>query len=95
VKLIDKKTRKAINKTVRKAMKKHGAALMAGLASGVASSLATLAKAEAPGTGGRSHLAAIVGRVEEALTDQGQKRKKNRAAASRGEERQPSEPAVN
>jgi hypothetical protein len=64
MKLVNKKTRKAINKAVRKAMKKNGPALMAGLAGAFASSLATLAKTDAPGKGGKSNLADLVDRVQ-------------------------------
>jgi hypothetical protein len=79
VKLINRKTQKAIRKSVRKAMRKHGAALVAGLVSGVASSLATLANTEAPGAHGKSNLANIAGRVEHALVGNGRKRKARRA----------------
>ena len=79
MKLINRKTRKAIDKSVRKALKRHGPALIAGLASGLASSLATLSKTEAPGTDGKSNLAMMAERLEEALTtgDQDKKQKKH------------------
>jgi hypothetical protein len=79
MKLINRKTRKAIEKSVRKAVKKHGPALMAGLASGLASSLATLAKTEAPGKHGKSNLANIVQRFEEALAQGGHEKKRRHA----------------
>jgi hypothetical protein len=68
MKLVNRKTRKAIEKSVRKAMKKHGPALMAGLASGLASTLATLAKTEAPGKRGKSNLARVLERFEDSFT---------------------------
>jgi hypothetical protein len=71
MKLVNRKTRKAIKKSVRKAMKKHGPALVAGLASSLASTLATLAKTEAPGKRGKSNLAEVVDRVEDTLTGDG------------------------
>jgi hypothetical protein len=67
MKLVNRKTRKAIKKSVRKAMKKHGPALMAGVASGLASTLATLAKTDAPGKRGKSNLAQVFERLEESL----------------------------
>jgi hypothetical protein len=76
MKLINRKTRKAIDKSVRKALKRHGPALITGLASGLASSLATLAKTEAPNKGGKSNLAMMAERLEEALTPDGQGYKK-------------------
>jgi hypothetical protein len=60
MKLVNRKTRKAIEKSVRKAMKKHGPALVAALAGGIASSIATLAKTEAPDKHGKSNLANLV-----------------------------------
>ncbi len=68
MKLVNRKIRKAIKKSVRKAMKKHGPALVAGLASSLASTLATLATTEAPGKRGKSNLAEVVDRAEQALT---------------------------
>jgi len=77
MKLVNRKTRKAIEKSVRKAMKKHGPALMASLASGLASSIATLATTKEPGKRGKSNLAGIVERAEESMT--GTTRKKSKA----------------
>jgi len=53
VKLVSRKTRKAIRKTVRKAISKHGPEIAAGLVGGVASAIAALASTDAPGTSGR------------------------------------------
>src|SRR4051812_38442949 len=47
MKLVKRKTRKAIEKAVRKALKKHGPALVAAVAGGIVSSLAALAGTEA------------------------------------------------
>jgi hypothetical protein len=80
MKLIKRKTRKAIQKAVRKAMKKHGKAIMAGLVTSIASSLATLAKAEAPGSGGKSHLAKAIDHAQHALSDAGGGPRKPRLA---------------
>jgi hypothetical protein len=70
MKLVNKKTRKAINKAVSKAMKKHGQTLLAGLLGGLASTLATLAKTDAPGTGGKSNLSLLAENIKEALNEQ-------------------------
>jgi hypothetical protein len=78
MKLVTRKTRKAIDKSVRKAMKKHGPALIAALASGLASSIATLAKTEAPGRHGKSHLAELAARAEESLSDTVPKKSRKR-----------------
>jgi hypothetical protein len=94
MKLVNKKTRKAIEKTVRKAMKKHGPALMASLAAGLASSIATLAKTEAPGRRGMSNLGDLLDQARSAVSEGGrhagrsddsQKKRK----ADPAEERQP------
>ena len=70
MKLIKKKTRKALEKTLRKAIKKHAPAIAAGLASGLASSLATLAGTEASDGKGQSNLSKIAEKVQEALGQQ-------------------------
>jgi hypothetical protein len=75
MKLVNRKTRKAIEKTVRKALKRQGPALVAAVASGLASSLATLAKTEAPGKDGKSNLANIAERVAEAMKPNGHEKK--------------------
>ena len=74
MKLVNRQTRKAIEKSVRKAMKKHGPALMASLASALASSIATLAKTEATGRAGKSNLAVSVERGEESVIRPAKKR---------------------
>ena len=55
MKLVKRKTRKAIEKSVRKALKKHGPALVAGLVSGLASAVAALAKTDARDARGTSN----------------------------------------
>ena len=78
MKLVKKKTRKAIEKTVRKAMKKHGPALMASLVSSLAASIATLAQTEAPGRSGTSNLGQLVEDAKSAVTgDSGRKRSRD------------------
>jgi hypothetical protein len=69
MKLVNRKTKKAIEKSVRKAMKKHGPALIAALAGGLASTIATLAKTEAPRGHGKSNLADMVEQTKDSLTD--------------------------
>ena len=97
MKLVKRKTRKAIEKSVRKAMKKHGPAIVAALAGGLASSIATLAQTDAPGKHGKSNLADMAERAEESLTDKLPKKSRKRnpekksarlTARSQGEERQ-------
>ena len=78
MKLVGKKTRKAIRKSVKKIVKKHGGKIATGLASGIASSLATLAKTEAPGTGGKSNLKKVSKDVSEMLTGEEGKRPRKR-----------------
>jgi hypothetical protein len=69
MKVMKRKTRKAITKSVRKAIKKHGPQIAAGLAGGIASTLATLANTDAPGTKGRkSNLAALSQKVSDSLS---------------------------
>lgn len=50
MKLVNRKTRKAIRKSLKKVVKKHGPEIVAGLAGVIASTLATLASTDAPGT---------------------------------------------
>jgi hypothetical protein len=97
MKLVNRKTRKAIKKSVRKAMKKHGPALTAGLASSLASTLATLANTKAPGKRGKSNLTHAFERLEESLTDgrstkprhRDAEKKRKRAATGPAEESRP------
>jgi hypothetical protein len=89
MKLVNRKTRKAIKKSVRKAMKKHGATLMAGLASGLASTLATLAKTEAPGKHGKSNLAHAAERLEEAFTERRPRKSRNRDTKKKASDEEP------
>jgi hypothetical protein len=79
MKLVNRKTRKAIRKSVKKAIKKHGAQIVAGLAASIASTLATLASTDAPGTKGRqSNLRKAVRQVSDVLTgDTGKKSRKH------------------
>jgi hypothetical protein len=96
MKLVNRKTRKAIEKSVRKAMRKHGPALIAGLASGLASTIATLAKTEAPDGRGKSNLAELAGQAKDSLTDgqkshkRGREKKRLRRASEHAERTQPS-----
>jgi len=69
MKLVNRKTKRAIEKSVRKAMKKHGPMLLAGLASGLASTIATLARTEAPDGHGKSNLAKMAEQAKDSLTD--------------------------
>ncbi|HZA35989.1 MAG TPA: hypothetical protein VE505_13715 [Vicinamibacterales bacterium] len=69
VKLMRRKTRKAIRKSVGKVIHNYGPQIAAGLAGGIASTLATLAGTEAPGSKGKkSNLAKLSEDVSEKLT---------------------------
>jgi hypothetical protein len=78
MKLVNRKTQKAIRKSLKKALKKHGPKIVAGLAASIASTLATLASTDAPGTKGRqSNLRKAVREVSHVLTgDTGKKSRK-------------------
>jgi hypothetical protein len=80
MKLVNRKTRKAIEKGVRKAFKKHGPALMASLVSSLASTTATLAATAAPGKQRKSNLADIVERAGESVAGTVRKKASNRKA---------------
>lgn len=53
MKLINRKTRKAIKKSLAKAVRKHGSKIATGLVAGLASSVATYASTEEGGSGGK------------------------------------------
>ena len=68
MKLMNRKTRKAIRKSLRKVVRKHGPEILAGLAAAVASAVATLASTEAADTPGRkSNLGKLSDKVAGAL----------------------------
>ena len=67
MKLVNRKTRKAIEKSVRKAMKKHGPKLVAALAGSLATSIATLASTESADAPGKSNLGAMVDRAKDTV----------------------------
>jgi hypothetical protein len=84
MKLVNRKTRKAIQKSVKKALKKHGPKIVAGLAASIASTLATLASTDAPGTKGRqSNLRKAVREVSHMLTGDTGKRSRKRIRRER------------
>ena len=78
MKLVNRKTRKVIQKSIRKAMKKHGRVLMASLASALASSVATLANTDAPAKHGRSNLGNILEQTKKSLSQNGGKKSRAR-----------------
>lgn len=80
MKIVNRKTRKAIRKSVNKVLKKHGPEFAAGLAGSVASALATLASTQAPGRGKKSNLAAMSERVSDALITGSESLTKGRSA---------------
>jgi hypothetical protein len=88
MKLMKRKTRKAIQKSVRKVIKRHGSEAAAGLAGGVASALATLASTDAPGTKGKkSNLGKLSQQVSQALAGDDRKKSRKRAAKKAGNKR--------
>ena len=100
MKLVDRKTRKAVRKTVKKAVKKHGAKIAAGLAGGIASTLATLASTEAAGTNGKqTNLEKASEKVKHMLGAEGGKARRSTTSdrklekrGKRGKKRTPPEP---
>lgn len=79
MKLMNRKTRKAIRKSVKKVLKKHGPKIVAGLAASIASTLATLASTDAPGTKGKqSNLRKAVRQVSDVLRGDTGKRSRKR-----------------
>lgn len=69
MKLVSKKTKKAIAKSVRKALKKHGPALAAAIVGSLASTVATLASTEAPRTRGKWNLKDVMDRATKAVAE--------------------------
>ena len=69
MKILKRKTRRAIRKSINKIAKKHGSEIAAGLVGSLASTLATLASTDAPaGRGKRTNLAELSRRLSEAIT---------------------------
>jgi hypothetical protein len=69
VKLMNRRTRKAIRKSLRKVIRKHGPEIITGLAAAAASAIATLASTEAAGADGRkSNLGKLSDKVAGALS---------------------------
>jgi hypothetical protein len=69
VKLMNRRTRKAIRKSLRKVMRKHGPEIITGLAAAAASAIATLASTDAAETEGRkSNLGRLSDKVAGALS---------------------------
>ena len=71
MKIMKKKTRRAINKTMRKMINRHGREIAAGLVGSIASALATLAATEAPNADGRSNLTKMSKKISKTVTDKG------------------------
>jgi hypothetical protein len=80
MKLISRKTRKAIEKSVRKALKKAGPALVAAIVSSVGSAVATLATTESPEKPGESNLKAMTDRAKKTVVEPGGKKARKRQA---------------
>ena len=77
MKLVTRKTKKAVRKSVKKLIKKHGADVAAGLVGTAASALATLAGTEAPRARGKKSILAELSH-QLAATVAGDKVKKSR-----------------
>ena len=69
MKLINRKTRKAIRKNLKKAINKHGAAIAAGLVGGIASTLATLAGTDELDNDAKSRVRKLAKKVRRAVGD--------------------------
>jgi len=82
MKILNRKTRKAIRKSVAKVLKKHGPQIAAGLAGGISSTLATLASTDEAGSrGAKSNLAKLSETVSGYLSGEpGEPRKKSRSS---------------
>ena len=83
MKLMNRKTRKAIRKSVQKVIRQHGPEIIAGIAAAVASAVATLASTEAAGStdGKKSNLGKLSDKVAGALSlanDKGARGKRRR-----------------
>jgi type VI protein secretion system component VasK len=63
MKLMNRKTRKAIRKDLKKAINKHGPAIAAGLVGGIASTLATLANNDELGNDAKSKVSKLSEKV--------------------------------
>jgi len=88
MKLVNKKTQKAIRKSVKKVIKKHGPEMAASLAGGIASTLATLASTDAPGTKGqKSNLAKLSRKVSDTVLGEDGKKARKRAEKAADEQR--------
>jgi hypothetical protein len=84
MKIVNRKTQKAIRKSVKKIIKKHGPKIAAGLAASIASTLATLASTSAPGSKGRkSNLAHVSDKVSKMLSSDGKKARKRQKKLAR------------
>jgi len=106
MKMLNRKTRKAIRKSVGKAFKKHGPQILAGLAGGISSTLATLASADAD-TNGQSRLTNLSKKVSTLWAGEngrkserqhestfGTGKKKGKSSTKRGDRVAHSEPSV-
>jgi hypothetical protein len=73
MKIMKKKTRRAIRKSVSKMIDKHGREIAVGLVGSIASALATLASTEGPGNDGKSNLTKLSKRISKTLAGDGPK----------------------
>jgi hypothetical protein len=80
MKLVGRKTKKAIEKSVRKAMKQHGPKIVAALAASLVSSIAALATTDSADKPGKSNLADIVDRAGDAVSGKSLKQGRGRKA---------------
>jgi len=97
MKLVNRKTRKLIEKSVRKAMKKHGPALIAAMASSLVSTIATLANTDASDKPGKSKLGDVVEQAAGALVGgkKGQRgRQQKKTARRRADYTERTQPSV-
>jgi len=106
MKILTRKTRKAIRKSVGKVVKKHGPEILAGLAGGISSTLATLASTDGD-TNGQSRLTNLSKKVSTLWAGEngrkserqyestsGTGKKKGKSSTKRGDRMAHSEPTV-
>ena len=82
MKLITRKTRKAIRKNLKKAINKHGPAIAAGLVGGLASTLATLASNDELVNDGKSRVGKLSDKVQGLMSDGKSRRRSTEKAAT-------------
>jgi hypothetical protein len=87
MKILDRKTQKAIRKVFTKVIRKHAPEIAAGLAGSLSATLATLAGTDTPGGTKKSNLAALSETLSDMVTGGGKKSRKKDSGRKVGVER--------